>query len=93
MSRCQNGTRRNKKTGNCEPHSKGTHTLSTSEINQLIKDTHVESKEKKEIRKKLKTLKHQKRYKDCFTGKLVKELYGQAYSKILCHFKYRDPIE
>lgn len=168
--RCKNGTRRNKKTGNCEPvaskkqtqpktrtrkvkevdecpicvlpmdnkkeliktkcgHTyhkiclaktcymtdsgcplcranidkecyklRNVNTINENEIEKIIDNYNLDDREeykedKKYIREKLPKVKYDPKYRGCFDGKKINNIYGQLRDKVSCYMKYRHSIK
>jgi hypothetical protein len=101
MPRCKNGTRRNKKTGNCEKKSSvGTKRvyspiksafpqLTSSDIENILKEYNItNTSDKRMLTKKLKKMKYNPNYESCWDGKPGRNLYEQATEKVSCWNKY-----
>ena len=104
MPRCPKGTRRNKKSGNCE--SKGStrssrspvvskKPISDSALDDIIDSMNIDSEKRAELEKMkpaLKKMKYSKSYKSCFTGKSTRDVEDMIATKIQCWAKYGDNI-
>lgn len=106
MPRCPNGTRRSKKTGNCEPKGSRSKTakrspvasrktISDKELDEIIQSIPLDEPKRAQLesmRPKLKQMKFSKSYKSCFTGNPTKNLEAMIQDKIFCWSKYGDAM-
>ena len=102
MPRCPNGSRRNKKTGNCEKKIPKSVTqkkkisfppLTVSDIETILNEFNIEdANDKHMITKKLKKMKYDPTYQSCWDGKPGRDLYSQAREKVSCWAKYGDKL-
>jgi hypothetical protein len=100
MPRCKNGTRRNKKTGTCQPYKKGSPKtrkartprrspkkhLSDADIETVLRVTKTEIYGPI-LRPQLKKLTYHARYVGCF-GDKPENLYEEALDRVECWRKY-----
>ena len=96
-SRCKNGTRRNKKTGNCEPTGLGTRSqrlgYSESDMREIIRGLlRMELREDKKVDviMKLQTIEYDPEYKSAFTGKKMSKPEEQGLDRVYAYTKYGD---
>lgn len=75
----------------------GNETITEEELNNIINNLTIDTKQKQTIdnlKPKLKKLKFNENYVSCFTGKPIehKNIAAMVADRLQCHFKYSDDI-
>jgi hypothetical protein len=103
MPRCPNGTRRNKRTGECERYTRKSKTrkspaqrstLTDAELDEIISQFNFSADKMAELAKlrpRMKRMRYSKKYVSCF-GEKPKNLHAMMFNKIACWGKYGEDI-
>ena len=98
MPRCPKGTRRNKRSGECERYTRKSKTqrstLTDAELDEIISEFNFSPDKLSELAKlrpRMKRMRYSKKYVSCY-GEKPQNLHALMFAKISCWAKYGEDI-